>query len=184
MKIYTKTGDDGTTGLFGGTRVKKNSLRIDAYGTVDELNAIIGIALTHSMNKEISEHLLSISSLLFTVGSDLATRNDSVFRDKTPQILQTHISLLEHHIDTYQADLPELKSFILPGGSSAAAHLHHARTVCRRAERAVVALSETELINGTIIQFLNRLSDYLFVASRIVNFHAGIDDILWISSEI
>jgi cob(I)alamin adenosyltransferase len=184
MKIYTKTGDDGTTGLFGGTRVKKNSLRIDAYGTVDELNAIIGIALTHSMNKAISEHLLSISSLLFTVGSDLATTHDSVFRDKTPQILQMHISLLEQHIDSYQADLPELKSFILPGGSSAAAHLHHARTVCRRAERAVVALSEIELINGTIIQFLNRLSDYLFVASRLVNFHEGIDDILWISSEI
>ncbi len=121
---------------------------------------------------------------MFTVGSDLATTHDSVFRDKTPQILQMHISLLEQHIDSYQADLPELKSFILPGGSSAAAHLHHARTVCRRAERAVVALSETELINGTIIQFLNRLSDYLFVASRLVNFHEGIDDILWISSEI
>ena len=113
MKIYTKTGDDGTTGLFGGTRVKKNSLRIDAYGTVDELNAIIGIALTHSMNKAISQHLLSISSLLFTVGSDLATTHDSVFRDKTPQILQMHISLLEQHIDSYQADLPE------PAGASA-----------------------------------------------------------------
>ena len=179
MKIYTKTGDDGTTGLFGGKRVKKYARRIEAYGTVDELNSILGIAQTHDMHSDLRVHLQQISSLLFVVGSDLATPNDNPHKSSIPSITEDNIKMLESLIDSYQENLPELKNFILPGGSPAAAHLHHARTVCRRAERAVSALEEEEEVNHVVLKFLNRLSDYLFVAARLVNFHEGIDDIEW-----
>jgi cob(I)alamin adenosyltransferase len=179
IKIYTKTGDDGTTGLFGGRRVQKHSARIEAYGTVDELNSILGIALTHRMDKKLHSLLTHISSLLFTVGSDLATPIDTLVKYHIPRVQTEHITFLENNIDIFQADLPELRNFILPGGCAAAAHLHHARTVCRRAERAVTALATEEAINETVLRFLNRLSDFLFVAARIANFHEGVDDIPW-----
>ena len=179
MKIYTKTGDDGTTGLFGGKRVAKYSLRIDAYGTVDELNAVIGIALTHEMDSLIHEHLSLLSSLLFTVGSDLATPQNASVKSTVPSVSEEHVGQLEHWIDSYESHLPTLKNFILPGGSPAGAHLHLARTVCRRAERAIVALKHEEEINPTVLRFINRLSDYLFVAARYANAKEGFADIEW-----
>ncbi len=179
MKIYTKTGDDGTTGLFGGKRVAKFSARIEAYGTVDELNAVIGVALTHDLHEKVSEPLQYISSLLFTVGSDLATPQEATQKSSVPAIKEEHVDFLEHWIDAYQEHLPTLRNFILPGGSPGGAHLHLARTVCRRAERAIVALKQEEEINPIIIRFINRLSDYLFVAARFVNAKEGYDDIEW-----
>ena len=179
MKIYTKTGDDGTTGLFGGRRVAKYSLRIDAYGTVDELNAVIGIALTHEMPSQIQEHLTILSSLLFTVGSDLATPQDASVKSSVPSVTEDYVAQLEKWIDSYEEQLPALKNFILPGGSPAGAHLHLARTVCRRAERAIVALKQEEDINPTVLRFINRLSDYFFVAARYANAKLGFEDIEW-----
>ncbi|MFM8839977.1 MAG: cob(I)yrinic acid a,c-diamide adenosyltransferase [bacterium] len=179
MKIYTKTGDDGTTGLFGGKRVTKYSERIESYGTVDELNAVIGIVLTLDVDSTLKQHLNMISSLLFTVGSDLATPQDASVKSSTPSVSEDHVTQLEQWIDAYQEHLPALKNFILPGGSPAGAHLHLARTVCRRAERAIVALKQVEEINPTVLRFINRLSDYLFVAARYANAKAGIDDIEW-----
>lgn len=179
MKIYTKTGDDGTTGLFGGKRVAKFSSRIEAYGTVDELNAVIGVALTHDLHAKVSEPLKQISSLLFTVGSDLATPQDASQKSSVPAITEEHVDFLEKWIDAYQEHLPALRNFILPGGSPGGAHLHLARTVCRRAERAIVALKQDEEINPIVLRFINRLSDYLFVAARFVNAKEGHDDIEW-----
>lgn len=179
MKIYTKTGDDGTTGLYGGKRVAKFSSRIEAYGTVDELNAVIGVALTHDLHEKVSEPLLYISSLLFTVGSDLATPQDASQKSSVPAINEEHVDFLEKWIDAYQEHLPALRNFILPGGSPGGAHLHLARTVCRRAERAIVALKQDEEINPIVLRFINRLSDYLFVAARFVNAKEGHDDIEW-----
>jgi len=179
MKIYTKTGDDGTTGLFGGKRVAKFSLRIEAYGTVDELNAVIGVALTHDLPAMVGKPLQHISSLLFTVGSDLATPQDAMQKSSVPVITEEHVDVLEQWIDTYQEHLPALRNFILPGGSKGGAHLHLARTVCRRAERAIVALKQEEEINPIVLRFINRLSDYLFVAARFVNAKEGYDDIEW-----
>ena len=179
MKIYTKTGDDGTTGLFGGKRVAKFSARIEAYGTVDELNAVIGVALTHDVHAKVSEPLQHISSLLFTVGSDLATPQDASQKSSVPAISEEHVDFLEKWIDAYQEHLPALRNFILPGGSPGGAHLHLARTVCRRAERAIVALKQDEEINPIVLRFINRLSDYFFVAARFVNAKEGHDDIEW-----
>lgn len=183
MKIYTKTGDDGTTGLFGGQRVSKYSLRITAYGTVDELNSIIGIALSTDVPRRLIQPLKDLSSLLFTVGSDLATPLDPPEKYTIPRITESHISWLEQMIDEYQEDLPELKNFILPGGSPTAAQLHLARTVCRRAERAAVELASQENIGEVVIKFLNRLSDFLFVAARMANFFEGVTESPWIPNE-
>ncbi len=179
MKIYTKTGDDGTTGLFGGTRLPKFALRIEAYGTVDELNAVLGIALTHEMPERLVTVLKEISSLLFTVGSDLATPLHPVPKYHIPRVEAGHIEMLEKLIDEYTADLPALKNFILPGGTPAAAHLHVARTVCRRAERIAVHLASEEEIGETVVKFLNRLSDYFFTAARLANKIAGVEDVAW-----
>ena len=183
MKIYTKTGDDGTTGLFGGQRVAKYALRITAYGTVDELNAVIGIALTHNPTHRLKHPLEHLSSLLFTVGSDLATPLEPPAKYHIPRIEASHVEWLEHLIDEYQAELPELKNFILPGGTALGAHLHHGRTVCRRAERAAVELSHSENIGSFAVQFLNRLSDFLFVTARMANFLEGVEDVPWIPNE-
>ncbi len=178
-KIYTKTGDDGTTGLFGGQRVKKYAARIEAYGTVDELNTIIGIAIANDIPRSMNPILNEISALLFTVGADLATPLERETKHHIPRIEPKHTLWLEELIDTYTYDLPELKTFILPGGTKAAAHLHHARTVCRRAERLAVQLSEHENIGNAVVPFLNRLSDFLFTAARMANFLIGTDDIPW-----
>lgn len=178
-RIYTKTGDDGTTGLFGGTRVRKDNVRIDAYGTVDELNSIIGVVRTCPLPEEIATQFALISSALFTLGADLATPLDPPPVYDIPRIGMEHIEELEGWIDRFDAMLEPLKVFILPGGTVAAAHLHVARTVCRRAERCVVTLATHEDIGSFVVRYLNRLSDYLFMAARAVNASAGVEDVPW-----
>jgi cob(I)alamin adenosyltransferase len=178
-RIYTKTGDDGTTGLFGGIRVRKDDLRIEAYGTVDELNATIGVVRTCAMPESISEQIASISSVLFTLGADLATPLDPPPSFEIPRISMEHINELESWIDRFDERLEPLKAFILPGGTPAAAHLHVARTICRRAERCAVGLAAHEDVGSYVVKYLNRLSDYLFTAARAVNAEAGVADVPW-----
>jgi len=179
MKIYTKTGDDGSTGLFNGQRVAKHSIRVESYGTVDELNSIIGLSRAFCKNNEISVPLLKISNLLFNLGSDLATPYNPPPKFEVQRLKAESITYLENLIDEYTNNLPPLKNFILPGGSVAAAYLHNARTVCRRAERLIVNLSQTEDIGSIVVIFINRLSDYLFTAARYENYLSGVNDILW-----
>ncbi|MCY7410309.1 MAG: cob(I)yrinic acid a,c-diamide adenosyltransferase [Chitinophagales bacterium] len=178
MKIYTRKGDNGSTQLIGGTRVSKSHIRIDAYGTVDELNSWIGLVADNL--KTFTDKLLmkEIQDRLFTIGSLLASDPDKS-NMKVPDLLNSDIELLEQSIDNFQADLPELKSFVLPGGSSANSICHIARCVCRRAERMVVLLNESEKIERLIIIYLNRLSDFLFVLSRKISFDAGSEELLW-----
>lgn len=180
-RIYTKTGDDGTTGLFGGNRVAKDSLRIEAYGTVDELNAILGVALAANMPQGLINELTDVSSTLFTLGADLATPLDPPPSFAIPRITGEHIMELERRIDRHDEALEPLKVFILPGGTPAAAALHQARTVCRRAERAAVALARTEDVGPHVVTYLNRLSDYLFTVARRANKLAGFADVPWSS---
>src|SRR3989339_228565 len=179
MNIYTKTGDDGTTGLFSGERVLKSSLRVEAYGTVDELNSVLGIISTLELDEKIKEPVRKIQNLLFNLGSDLATPIHSKMSNKIERIKNEDIEFLENLIDEYENELQPLKNFILPGGSTASAYLHNARTVCRRAERLVVQLSRDEKVNEILIKFLNRLSDLLFVMARMANHLAGKDDVKW-----
>src|SRR5687767_6911442 len=176
-KIYTKTGDDGTTGLFGGARLPKHHIRIEAYGTVDELNSFIGWLMTLVEDKKINELLQIIQSRLFTVGSNLASdpSKDMI----TPDLLDEDIQMIEKAIDEMQAALPELKHFILPGGSQAVSAAHLARTVCRRAERRCVELAFDSQVEPIIILYLNRLSDYFFVLARFIGFNQGIEEIKW-----
>lgn len=177
MKIYTKTGDHGETALWGGQRVSKDALRIQAYGTVDECNAVLGLARTVSQNLPLDAFLAHLQNLLFVVGSDLASPVESAH---IPRVTAQHILDLEAHIDALEADLPPLTQFILPGGSPLAAHLHLARTVCRRAERLVVSLQQTDSqLNPHVLIFLNRLSDWLFVAARAANHQLGQPDTPW-----
>ena len=178
MKIYTKTGDDGTTGLFGGGRVPKTSPRIEAYGTVDELNSCIGLARSSS-HGEFGDLLQRIQQELFVLGGDLATPLSTRSDYPVPRIGQVEIRALELAIDEHDAALPTLKRFIMPGGNPLAAHLHHARTVCRRAERCVIALAAEEEITPTNVIYLNRLSDLLFVLARRANQLAGVSDVEW-----
>ncbi len=171
MKIYTKTGDRGETGLFGGDRVAKDSPRIEAYGAVDELNSLLGIVRALRPNKKIDNVLQKIQSDLFVLGADLATRKANK-RSLIPRISPSHITSLEKAIDSLQLLLRPLKTFILPGGTIAASHLHYVRTVCRRAERSAVRLFRSEEINENVLVYLNRLSDLLFVLARYAN-HSG-----------
>jgi cob(I)alamin adenosyltransferase len=179
MKIYTKTGDDGTTGLHTGKRVPKYSLRVETYGTVDELNSLIGIVTTFEINPDLAEDLNILNNLLFNLGSDLATPFDPPPKFEIFRIGQKHIDWLEKKIDNYTEILPPLRNFILPGGSNVSAFFNLARTVCRRAERLCVKLSEEEDTGFFVLIFLNRLSDYLFVAARLANHFAGLEDIKW-----
>lgn len=180
MKIYTKTGDKGDTGLFGAGRVSKDSLRIEAYGTVDELNSFLGLAVAETTHNEIKLMLKEVQNLLFTVGSDLASPNESKTESFViPRVEEKFSVKIENYIDLISEQLEELKFFILPGGTKAAAYIHVARTVCRRAERKVVALNKQERINKNIIIFLNRISDFLFVLARFENKLSGIQDIKW-----
>src|SRR5579883_1606764 len=180
-KIYTKTGDDGTTGLFGGSRVPKNSARIEAYGTVDELNSFVGYAAAAAdeRTESLRSLLYSIQQNLFVLGADLATPLETRSTYSIPRIDGNDVSHLEHLIDEHTAALPELKRFILQGGSELAARLHLARTICRRAERTLVTLSRIEEIGGHDIIFLNRLSDLLFVLARRANQLTNISDVEW-----
>lgn len=180
-KIYTRTGDKGTTALGTGDRVAKYDLRIAAYGTVDEANSIIGVARLEA-DGEISEALARIQNDLFDLGADLCTPDQGKDLGYEPlRIISAQVERLEREIDSMNKDLATLKSFILPGGSATAAHLHVARTVCRRAERLMVELSQMpdEPVGEFALQYINRLSDYLFVAARFVN-NKGKDDVLWV----
>ncbi|MGZ5477059.1 MAG: cob(I)yrinic acid a,c-diamide adenosyltransferase [Thermoanaerobaculia bacterium] len=173
MKIYTRTGDSGETSLFGGARVSKNDPRIEAYGTVDELNAFIGAARACWPPSPIDPQLESVQSDLFDIGAQLSSPGSSRFAG----VDESRITALENSIDEMESELRPLTSFILPGGSPAAAQLHIARAVCRRAERLIVALSD-ESAKTTLI-YLNRLSDYLFVAARLANKRNGVEDVIW-----
>ena len=175
MKIYTKTGDAGETGLFGGGRVSKDDPRVRAYGDVDEANAAIGFAGALEPADFESVLLQTIQRDLFTIGAELATPDTA----KVAKVGASEVGALEDVIDRYEATLSPLKNFILPGGALKAAALHVARTVCRRAERSVVTLSRDQPINPVIIHYLNRLSDLLFVLARAVNKQAGRPDIPW-----
>ncbi len=165
MKIYTKTGDKGTTALFGGKRVSKADLRIDTYGTVDELNSWIGVLRDQQVNSAREEELVEIQDRLFTIGSILATEPGNT-KVKVPALLESDINVLEKKIDAMEATLEPMKVFVLPGGHQSVSFGHVARTVCRRAERLVIALDGQETVNALVIQYLNRLSDYLFVLCR------------------
>ncbi|HEY52200.1 MAG TPA: cob(I)yrinic acid a,c-diamide adenosyltransferase [Caldilineae bacterium] len=178
MKIYTKTGDLGETGLFGGRRVPKHHLRIEAYGTVDETNAMLGLAASRCSDSELLNAILRVQSELFSVGSDLATPLD-VQSAHIVRVDDTFVQRLEREIDAWEETLPALKNFILPGGNESAATLHVARTICRRAERAVTALAEQEAINPVTQRYLNRLADWLFVLARTANHRAGNEETGW-----
>ena len=183
MKIYTKTGDSGETGLFGGGRIPKDSLRVAAYGEVDELNAALGMARALDPPEFADALLQAIQRDLFTVGAELATPDPDKLHKALSRsraaIGESDITALEHAIDGHESRLEPLKNFILPGGAPKAAALHLARTVCRRAERAVVALARDEQISPAILRYLNRLSDLLFVLARAANAHAGRPDVKW-----
>ena len=178
-KIYTKTGDDGTTGLFGGGRIPKDSARIEAYGTVDELNSTIGMAAAEAETHWLNDLLQHIQQSLFVMGADLATPLDARSNYSIPRIDERDVKSLELAIDENEAELPLLKRFILPGGSKLAAHLHYARTVCRRAERLLVHLSREQEIGSSDLIYLNRLSDLLFVLARRANQLASVPDVEW-----
>ena len=177
-KIYTKTGDKGETSLIGGKRVPKDHLRIEAYGTVDELNSFVGLIRDHDINSHYNEILLQIQECLFIAESLLA-------KDETDKIIQlpclkeSDITLLETEIDVMNEELPELTNFILPGGGMAASYAHVARCVCRRAERIIITLSDKMQVQEIIIKYINRLSDYFFVLARKLAQDAGASDIIW-----
>ena len=176
MKIYTKTGDGGNTGLQGNFRIAKSHPRIISYGTVDEANASLGIVLTNSLDDDITEILTEIQNDLFLVGADLSNPNLSIVKNR---VTLDMVKKLEQHIDKFELELPPLTNFILPGGHIAAAQLHYVRTVVRRAETQVVQLSEKDEINSNCIKYLNRLSDLFFVMGRLINKRKDRDDIPW-----
>jgi cob(I)alamin adenosyltransferase len=178
-RVYTRTGDDGTTGLGGGQRVAKDSLRIEAYGTVDELNSHIGVALSGGLAEGVASALRSIQNDLFHLGSDLCILEEDKARIPVPHIEARHVEALEKLMDRLSEGLPALQNFILPGGCPGAAALHVARTVCRRAERILVALAREEAIGPFTVRYVNRLSDALFVMARSENRSRGVPDVLW-----
>ena len=176
MKIYTKTGDDGTTGLQGTKRVSKSNKRIIAYGSVDEINSILGIILSHGIDSDLSQLLTRIQNELFVAGSDLSNQN---LNDLSNRITENMTKYLENKIDEFEKELEPLANFILPGGNHVASLLHFARTVTRRAEIEIVTLSEHEEINKQCITYVNRLSDLLFVIGRLVNKRNSTPDVIW-----
>ncbi|MFC5623165.1 cob(I)yrinic acid a,c-diamide adenosyltransferase [Algoriphagus winogradskyi] len=178
MKIYTKTGDEGQTSLLGGTRVPKFDVRIDAYGTVDELNSYIGMLGDQEVNWMRAEILKEIQDRLFTIGADLAT-DPAKQNVKKPDLLKSDIEMLEKQIDEMEKALPPLTSFILPGGHTSVSFGHLARTVCRRTERIVTELAAMEPVSELIIQYLNRLSDYLFVLCRKMAQELNVNEVIW-----
>lgn len=182
MKIYTRTGDDGSTGLIGGQRISKADSRIECYGTIDELNAAIGLAAVGA-DQSLLAMLRAIQNELFVIGSLLATPRDGKLPQKVelPKLAPDSIQRLESQIDSAEAGLPALRNFILPGGCEVSARLHLARTICRRSERLAVALAQAALgsIDPILLQYLNRLSDWLFVHARLANQQAGVADVPW-----
>ena len=178
-RIYTKTGDEGMTGLGGGRRVAKDSPRVRAYGTVDELNSAIGVALALGLSERVTAELRTIQNELFDLGSDLCWPDDDERRDRIPTVKPEHVKRLERLIDALNEVVGPLTNFLLPGGAPGAAQLHVARTVCRRAEREAITLSHEETIGELVLPYLNRLSDALFVMARYENNQRGIDEPLW-----
>lgn len=185
MKIYTKTGDKGQTSLFGGLRVDKDNLLVQAYGELDELNSVIGLALHSIKTERITKLLTFLQHTLFSIGSDLATPlSGQKSLRKSVEIDCTMLTeKLEEEIDFWESQLPRLKDFILPGGSIGASYMHVLRTVSRRVERTIIRLQKNEKINETILPFMNRISDLFFVLARAENFSLGIEDILWDKSK-
>jgi cob(I)alamin adenosyltransferase len=179
MKIYTKTGDKGQTALIGGRRVSKSDLRIDAYGTVDELNSWIGLVRDQPVHKERRELLKEIQDRLFTIGSELATDPDKETKRPMPAIIPDDVTFLEQAMDAMDAELPELRAFILPGGHESVSFCHLARTVCRRAERLIISLNDESIVDELVIQYVNRLSDYLFVLSRKMARELNTEEVSW-----
>ena len=179
MKIYTKTGDAGETGLFGGARVSKASLRVEAYGEVDELNSAVGWARVAVSGSDLDSLLNQIQNDLFEVGAELGSTEDRKQKSAMPLIDEPQVEALERAIDKYEEGPPALTSFVLPGGTESAARFHLARCVCRRAERSLVELGAQENLRGELFRYINRLSDLLFVLARHTNHMAGVEDIPW-----
>jgi cob(I)alamin adenosyltransferase len=179
VKIYTRTGDDGTTGLFGGARVAKESLRVTAYGTVDELNACLGVARAAIPERDLGDVLIALQRDLFTLGAELGCAPGKTAKLPMALLGDADVSRLERHIDDADALLASLTNFVLPGGSAGAAALHFARTVCRRAERDVLSLAKTEAVRSEVLVYLNRLSDLLFALALRVNAAHGVAETPW-----
>ena len=179
MKIYTKTGDKGTTSLIGGTRLSKAHVRIEAYGTIDELNSYIGLLRDQPVNENRREHLKEIQDRLFTIGSHLASEPEQTKRI-LPDLEEKDITFLELQMDQIEAKVPALRAFILPGGHQSVSFGHVARTVCRRAERAVIHLQQGEEVEAIVIRYLNRLSDYLFMLCRAMTYELGVEEVTWV----
>jgi cob(I)alamin adenosyltransferase len=177
MKIYTKTGDQGQTGLLGGDRVEKNSLRIHAIGEIDELNSYAGVCCLTIEDLELRSRLIRVQNHLFDIGSELACPPDGKF-DLT-SVTNADIELLEQELDEMEAELPPLKQFILPGGCPAAAHMHYLRSICRRAERQLLALHSINSVRSELIIYVNRLSDWIFCFSRLLNHRSGVEEQKW-----
>lgn len=178
MKIYTKTGDLGQTSLLGGKRLPKNDLRIEAYGTVDELNSFTGLVRDHLTDEALKLFLIEVQDRLFTIGSNLAAAGETE-KFKIPKISESDIEILEKEMDKMDAELPPMRTFVLPGGNVVVSHAHVCRTVCRRAERRCVELMQHEQIEAIIVKYLNRLSDYFFVLSRYLTQKTGAEEIPW-----
>lgn len=177
MKIYTKVGDGGETSLYGGQKVRKDAARVETYGTVDECNAVLGVALTQINDAEARAILMRIQGELFEVGADLATPPER--GETVPRVRPEATARLEAEIDRFEEEMEPLRHFILPGGSAGGAALHQARAVCRRAERCLVTLTSLEPVSPEVLRYLNRLSDYLFVLARLVNARAGAPETIW-----
>jgi cob(I)alamin adenosyltransferase len=182
-RIYTRRGDDGSTGLFGGPRVRKDDLRVAAYGDVDELNSALGVAREELPEGDLRALLDSLQSELFTLGAELATPDAEAAPKEVPRVSAAQVTRLEREIDRLTGELPPMKNFILPGGSRAGAALHLCRTVCRRAERKVVELAESANVSPEALAYLNRLSDLLFVMARAANLRAGGREIPWVPAK-
>lgn len=180
MKVYTRTGDAGTTGLLGGTRLPKNHIRIEAYGTVDELNSHIGLLRDHDAANPYREALIAIQNDLFTLGSHLASDPEKN-KMALPELPVERIEALEFAMDSLDTDLPEMRNFVLPGGHPAISQCHVTRCVCRRAERATIALAQQSFVADHLIRYLNRLSDYFFVLSRKLSHDLGVEESPWIT---
>ena len=178
MKIYTKTGDEGTTSLFGGKRVSKSELRIDTYGTVDELNSWMGVLRDQEVNQKRKDVLIEIQDRLFTIGSILATEPENT-KVKIPSLSENDVAFLEKGMDEMDAQLQPMRFFVLPGGHTSISWGHVSRTVCRRAERLVIALHQHEKVEPLVIKYLNRLSDYLFVLCRMMTHELGVEETPW-----
>jgi len=178
MKIYTKKGDEGKTGLIGGTRVSKHALRIESYGTVDELNSFIGVVRDYDIDEKYKKQLIEIQDRLFTIGSSLASDPEKS-KMKIPDLLESDVEVLEKWMDEMDTELPEMRFFVLPGGNHAVSFCHVARCVCRRAERLIVELTENDFVAPLVLSYMNRLSDYLFVLSRKIGMDLKAEEQPW-----